>query len=58
MERTGARTFAGYAGMLLIAAGFLLGFADWPILGWIVVGLGSLLVSYSLYTGSQPFIAI
>ena len=57
MRHARLRLLVGYGGVLLIAMGFLLGFADKPILGWIVVGLGSLLVTRSLYTGDQPFIA-
>ena len=57
MRHARLRLLVGYGGVLLIAMGFLLGFADKPILGWIVVGLGALLVTRSFYTGDQPFIA-
>ncbi|MFW5942000.1 MAG: hypothetical protein ACOC9V_04645 [Chloroflexota bacterium] len=57
MKHARVRMAVGYGGLLLVALGFLLGFGGRPILGWIVVGLGGLLITLSLYTGDRPFIA-
>ena len=47
---------SGYTGMILLLVALFLGLAGYDVLGWLALALGALLLTYSLYTGSRPFL--
>lgn len=47
---------AGIAGLLILLLAFVAGLAGADTLGWLLVALASLLLAYSIFTGSQALL--
>ena len=55
MEGTIQR-LAGIAGLIILALAFVAGLARYETLGWVLVGLSSLLLAFSIFTGSRALL--
>jgi hypothetical protein len=47
---------AGIAGLIILILAFVAGLAGAGTLGWLLVALASLLLAYSIFTGSQALL--
>lgn len=50
------KSTCGVLGTLLLVLGVILGTLGIPIFDWVVVLLGSFLLTYSIFTGGQPYL--